>query len=74
MSDCPASSQSNTGMKKTMMPELFRYRTKPTQSSIFFVRYRTVLMDDANADAGVSFLDADGNMEIRKYIYNFAPP
>jgi hypothetical protein len=27
------------------MPELVRYRTKPTQSSIFLVRYRTDFVD-----------------------------
>jgi hypothetical protein len=27
------------------MPELVLYRTKPTQSSSFFVRYRTEMMD-----------------------------
>jgi hypothetical protein len=27
------------------MPELVRYRTKPTQSSIFLVWYRTELVD-----------------------------
>jgi hypothetical protein len=45
MLDCLASSQSGTGMKKLTMPELFRYRTNPTQSGIFLVWYRTKLMD-----------------------------
>ncbi len=27
------------------MPELVRYQTKPTQSGIFLVRYRTELVD-----------------------------
>jgi hypothetical protein len=39
-----------------MIPEQVRYRTKLTQSGIFVVRYRTKIR---NADAGVSFLDAD---------------
>ncbi len=44
MLDCLASSQSGTRMKKLTMPELFRYRTNPTQSGIFLVWYRTELM------------------------------
>jgi hypothetical protein len=43
MPDYPVSSQSGTN-KLTMM-ELVRYRTKPTQSGIFLVRYRTELVD-----------------------------
>ncbi len=35
-------------------------RTKLTQSSIFLVRYWTKIRDDA--DAGVSFLDADAQL------------
>ncbi len=31
--------------KKLTIPELVRYRTKPTQSCIFWVRSRTELMD-----------------------------
>jgi hypothetical protein len=45
MPDCPASSQSGTGMKKLTMLELVQYRTKPMQSGIFLVRYRTKLTD-----------------------------
>ncbi len=46
MLDCPASSQSGTGLKKKLtMPEQVRYRTKLTQSGIFIVRYRTKVRD-----------------------------
>ncbi len=41
MSDCLASSQSGTSMKKLTMPELVQYRTKLMQSGIFLVRYQT---------------------------------
>jgi hypothetical protein len=58
MLDCPASEQSGTGIKLTM-PGQVRYRTKPRQSSIFWARYRTVIID-----AGVSFLDADAQLWI----------
>jgi hypothetical protein len=43
------------------MPELVRYRNKPTQSGIFLVRYRTKVVD-AGADAGISFLNADAQL------------
>jgi hypothetical protein len=42
-----------------MMLEQVRYRTKLTQSGIFLVRYWTKIRD---ADAGVSFLDADAQL------------
>ncbi len=45
MPDCPASDQSSTGMKKLTMPGQVRYRTKPRQSGIFWVRYRTESID-----------------------------
>jgi hypothetical protein len=51
MPDCPVMDR-----KKLTMPEQVRYWTKLTQSGIFLVRYRTTIWD---ADAGVSFLDAD---------------
>jgi hypothetical protein len=57
MPDCQASGQSSTGMKKLTMPEQVQYRTEPTQSDIFLVRYRNKIMD-----AGVSFLDADAQL------------
>ncbi len=53
MPDCLASSQSGTGLKKKLtMPEQVRYRTK---------------IGDAgrNADAGISFLDADAQLWMR---------
>ncbi len=59
MPDCPALDQSGTGMKILMMPGQVRYRTKPRQSGIFLVRYRTEVID---ADAVVSFLDADAQL------------
>ncbi len=43
MPDYPVSSQSGTN--KLTMTELVRYRTKPMQSGIFLVRYRTELVD-----------------------------
>jgi hypothetical protein len=45
MLDCPASSQSGTGMKKLTIPKQVRYRTKPAQSGIFWVWYRTKILD-----------------------------
>ncbi len=45
MPDCPASSQSGTGLKKLTMPKPVRYRNKLTQSGIFLVRYRTQIRD-----------------------------
>jgi hypothetical protein len=45
MKDCPAVSYSGTGMKKLKMSYPVRYRTKPMQSNIFSVRYRTEIMD-----------------------------
>ncbi len=45
--------------KKLTMPVQVWYRTKPRQSGIFLVQYRTVIID---ADAGVSFLDADAQL------------
>ncbi len=47
--------------KKLTMPKPVRYRTKLTQSGIFLVWYRTKILD-ADADAGVSFLDADAQL------------
>ncbi len=37
MSDCPASEQSGTGIKKLTMQGPVWYRTKPRQSGIFLV-------------------------------------
>jgi hypothetical protein len=45
MPGCPASNQSGTGMEKLTMPGQVRYRTKPRQSSLFLVRYRTKIID-----------------------------
>jgi hypothetical protein len=45
MPDCSASDQSGTGLKKLTMPGTVRYRTKPRQSGIFLVRYRTEIID-----------------------------
>jgi hypothetical protein len=45
MPDCPASYQTSTGIKKQTMPGMVRYRTKPRQSGIFLVRYRTEIID-----------------------------
>jgi hypothetical protein len=45
MPDCPASDQSGTGLKKLAMPGQVRYWTKPRQSGIFLVRYRTEIID-----------------------------
>jgi hypothetical protein len=61
MPDCPASSQSGTGMKKTML-ELVRYRTNPIQSGIFLVRYRIKLTDAGMPMPALSFLDADAQL------------
>ncbi len=64
MPDCPASDQSGTGLKKLTMPGIVRYRTKPRQSGIFLVRYRTEIIDAGNADAGVSFLDTNAQLAL----------
>jgi hypothetical protein len=45
MPDHPTSSQSGTGLKKLMMQEQVRYRTKLTQSGIFLVWNRTKIRD-----------------------------
>jgi hypothetical protein len=45
MPDCPASDQFGTGMKKITMLGLVWYRTKPRQTSIFLVQYRTEIID-----------------------------
>jgi hypothetical protein len=67
MPDCPASSQSGTGMKKKLtMPEQVRYRTKPTQSCIFWVLYRNKILDARNADAGVSLLYTDAQLCLKQ--------
>jgi hypothetical protein len=42
---CPASDQSGTGLEKLTMPGIVQYRTKPRQSGIFLVRYRTEIID-----------------------------
>jgi hypothetical protein len=62
MPDCPASDQSGTRLKKLTTPKPVRYRTKLMQSGIFLVRYRTKIRD---ADADVSFLDADAQLRRR---------
>jgi hypothetical protein len=45
MLDCPAFDQSGTGLKKLTMPGIVRYRTKPRQSGIVIVWYRTEIID-----------------------------
>jgi hypothetical protein len=45
--------------EKLKMPGQARYWTKPRLSGIFLVRYWTEIV---NADAGVSFLDADAQL------------
>ncbi len=40
-----ASDQSCTGLKKLTTPGIVRYWTKPRQSGIFLVRYRTEIID-----------------------------
>ncbi len=45
MPDCPASDQSRTGIEKLMMPGMVRYQTKPRQSGMFLVCYRTKIID-----------------------------
>jgi hypothetical protein len=45
MPDCPVSDQSGTGIKKLTMPAQFRYLTKPRQSGIVSIRYRTEIID-----------------------------
>ncbi len=45
MPDCLASDQSGTRMKKLTMPGQVQYQTKPSQSCIFLVLYRTKIID-----------------------------
>jgi hypothetical protein len=68
MPDYPASRQSGTGMKKLTMPDLFRYRNKETHSGILLVWYWTEMTD---ADAGVSFLDADAHLCIFIFLLKY---
>jgi hypothetical protein len=42
---CPASDQSGTGLEKLTLLGIVRYRTKPRQSGIFLVWYRTEIID-----------------------------
>jgi hypothetical protein len=71
MPNCPASDQSGTELKKLTMPGLVRYRTKPRQSGIFLVRYRTGIID-----AGMPMpvlvssmpLPSYGNYDVKKMI------
>jgi hypothetical protein len=48
--------------KKLTMPEQVQYRTKVTQSSIFFSPVPDQNLGCQNADAGVSFHDADAQL------------
>jgi hypothetical protein len=45
MPDCPASDQSGTRLKKLTMLGIVRHKTKPRQSGIFLVQYRTEIID-----------------------------
>jgi hypothetical protein len=66
MPDCPASSQSGTGLKKTNDAGTeVQYRTKLTQSGIFLVWYRTN-SGCRNADASGSFLYADARLWVKR--------
>jgi hypothetical protein len=40
-------------------------QAKARQSGIFWVRYRTEIIDAGNADAGISFLDANAQLWVR---------
>jgi hypothetical protein len=62
MPDCPASDQSGTGMKKLIMPGMIWYRTKPRQSGIFLVQYRTEIID-----AGMPMLALVSSMPMPSY-------
>ncbi len=62
MADCPASNQSGIGMKKLTMPGQVRYQTKPRQSGIFLVRYKTEIID-----AGMPMLALLSCMPIPSY-------
>ncbi len=61
MPDYPVSSQSGTGMKKNNDAKV-GYLTKLTQSSIFFGPVPDWIGGCRNADAGVSFLNADAQL------------
>ncbi len=60
MPDCPASDQFGTAMKKLTMPGQVRYRTKPDRHFLGPVPDRNYWC--RNADAGISFLDADAQL------------
>jgi hypothetical protein len=64
MPDCLASDQSGTGLKKLTMPGIVRYRTKPRQSGILLVRYRTEIID-----AGMPMPALVSSMPMPSYVY-----
>jgi hypothetical protein len=67
MPDCPASSQSCTGLKKITMPKPVRYRTKLTQSGIFLVWYQTKIRD-----AGMPMPAIVSSMPMPSYAYTYS--
>ncbi len=64
MPDCLASNQSGTRMKKLTMPGQVWYQTKPRQSSIFLVLYRTEIID-----AGMPMLELVFWVPMPSYAY-----
>ncbi len=64
MSDCPASDQSGTRMKKLTMLGQVRYLTKPRQSSNFLVQYRIEIID-----AGMPMPALVSWMPMPSYVY-----
>jgi hypothetical protein len=68
--DCPASDQSGTGMKKLTIPGMVRFWTKPRQSG-FFDPVPDWNYWCGNADAGVSFLDADAQQCYFPHLFSF---
>jgi hypothetical protein len=72
VSDCPASSQSDTGMNKNVDAGTSRYRNKGTQSGTGMLRYRTEIHD-----AGMPMPAASTSMPMPSYavyIYLKRPP
>jgi hypothetical protein len=62
MSDCPASSQSGTGINDNADAGTSPVRNRGTQSGTGMIRYQTEIQDAGNADAGGIDLDTDAQL------------
>ncbi len=66
MPNCPAYDQSGTRLKKLTMLGLVWYQTKPRQSAIFLVRYRTGIIT-----AGMPMPALVSSMPMPSYALNY---